>query len=327
MAGRRMRWRTVGALAALWAVLAAPIHAEPYPSKLVHIVVPTSAGGITDLLGRMVANQITVKTGAQAIVDNRAGAGGNLGMESVARAPADGYTLLFANSSYIVMAPYIYRHMTVDPLTELAPVGPIGHAPQLLIVNARLPVTTLQEFIAYAKARPGQLNYASAGLGSTVHLAGDQFVRLAGIDVVHVPYRGTTPAVRDLAAGSVDMISVSLGPVEPFVASGALRILAAAWPTRLAALPDVPTAAEAGLPGYEMTTWFALFAPQGTPVEIVDMLNKLILDMLDDPASLKRLADNSVELMRISPAEFGRFIRADAAKWKETIAASHIELQ
>jgi tripartite-type tricarboxylate transporter receptor subunit TctC len=145
--------------------------------------------------------------------------------------------------------------------------------------------------------------------------------------MVHVPYRGTTPAVRDLAAGSVEMISVSIGPVEPFVASGALRILAAAWPTRLTALPDVPTAAEAGLPGYEMTTWFALFAPQGTPREIVDLLNRTIADMLDDPVSLKRLADNSVELMRMTPAEFGGFIKTDAAKWQQTIAASHIELQ
>src|SRR5258708_4595347 len=209
-----------------------PAAPEPYPSRLVRGGRPPAPGGITDLLGRLVANQIAAQPGAQAIVDNRAGAGGALGMQLVATAAPDGRTLLFANSSYIVMSPFIYRHLTVDPLSELIPVVPVGHAPPLLIINAGLPVQTLKDFIAYAKARPGKLNYASAGPGSTVHLAADQFVRLAGIDAVHVPYRGTTPAVRDLAAGAVDMMSVSLGPVEPFVASGALRILAAAWPTR-----------------------------------------------------------------------------------------------
>jgi len=304
-----------------------PAGAEIYPAKVVRIVVPTSPGGITDLLGRMVANQLSTAAGGQAIVDNKSGAGGNLGMEAVARAAPDGYTLLFANSSYIVMSPFIYKSMTVHPLTELLPVAPVGHAPQLLVINSKVPAANLREFIAYAKARPGQLNYASAGVGSTVHLAGDQFVRLAGIDLVHVPYRGSTAAVRDLAAGNVQMMSISLGPVEPFVQSGALRILAAAWPQRLAALPDVPTAAEAGLPGYEMTTWFGLFAPAGTSPAIVGRLADIVAAMLADPASLKRLADDSVEVMSLRPAAFADFIAADAAKWERAIRASHIELQ
>jgi len=321
--------RRTAVLAAM-ALLMQPPHpafGADYPSKIVRIVVPTSPGGITDLLGRMVANQLATTAGGQAIVDNKSGAGGNLGMEAVARATPDGYTLLFANSSYIVMSPFIYKSMTVHPLTELVPVAPVGHAPQLLVVNAKVPAANLREFIAYAKARPGQLNYASAGVGSTVHLAGDQFVRLAGLDLVHVPYRGSTAAVRDLAAGNVQMMSISLGPVEPFVQGGSLRILATAWPHRLSALPDVPTAAEAGVPGYEMTTWFGLFAPAGTPKEIVEQLADIVGAMLADPASLKRLADDSVEVMAMRPPAFQDFVAADAVKWERAIRASHIELQ
>ncbi len=301
-----------------------PVAAEQYPAKTVRIIVPTTAGGsTTDLLARLLANQ----SGWKVIVDNRAGAGGNLGTELVAHASPDGYTLAFVSSGNIVMNPFVYKNMSFDPLTDLRGIGPIGEAPQLLLVNAKLPVRTLQEFIAYAKARPGQLNYASPGIGTTVHLAGDQFARLAGIKLVHVPYKGTAAAAQDLAGGAVDMMSISLGPVTPFVQSGAVRVLAAAAPKRIAGLPDVPTSAEAGLPGYEMSTWFGLFAPRGTPSDVIEAWSAAITRLLDDPAAQRRLAENSVEPLRMGPADFARFIATDAEKWHRIVDESGIQPQ
>jgi tripartite-type tricarboxylate transporter receptor subunit TctC len=289
--------------------------------------VPTSAGGTTDLLARLVASHIAARSGKQVVIDNRSGAGGNIGMEGVARAAPDGHTLGFANTGNITINPFLYKGMSFNPLTDLIPVASVGDAPQLLIVNGTLPVRTLKDFIALARSRPGQLNYASAGPGTTVHLAGHQFARLGGIDLVHVPYRGTAPAVTALVSGDVQMMSVSLGPVAGFVQSGALRVLAAASRQRVASVPQIPTSAEAGLPGYEMSTWFGLFAPRGTQPQIVAQLNDWIAEMLKDPAVLKRLADNSVEVLSLSPDGFARLIAADAQKWEQVVRDSGVSLQ
>jgi tripartite-type tricarboxylate transporter receptor subunit TctC len=300
--------------------------ADTYPSRLIRIIVPTAPGGSTDLLGRMVANHISTKTGVQVVVENRAGAGGNIGMDAVAKAAPDGYTLGFANTG-LTINPYLYKSMPFDARKDLAPVGPVGDAPQLLVINAELPAKTLQEFIALAKAAPGRFNYGSAGLGSTVHLAGDQFSRSAGLDMTHVPYRGSAPAVTDLVRGSLQMISISLGPVAGFVASDKLRVLAAASKKRVRFLPDVPTSAEAGLPGYEMTTWFGLFAPAGTPQDIVDRLNGYLAEMLVEPATQKRLADNSIEALQMSAGEFARFLQEDSAKWERVVRDAGLQAQ
>lgn len=300
--------------------------ADTYPSRIVRIIVPTSAGGSTDLLGRMVANHIAAKTGGQVVVENRAGAGGNIGMDAVAKAAPDGYTLGFANSG-VTINPYLYKSMSFDARKDLAPIGPVGEAPQLLIVNAELPAKSLREFIALAKAQPGKFNYGSAGIGSTVHLAGDQFARIAGLEMTHVPYRGSSPAVTDLVRGSLQMISISLGPVAGFVASEKLRVLAAASKKRIRFLPDVPTSAEAGLPGYEMTTWFGLFAPAGTPQDIVDRLNAYLAEMLAEPASQKRLADNSIDMLQMSAPEFARFLQEDSARWEQVVRAAGLQAQ
>jgi tripartite-type tricarboxylate transporter receptor subunit TctC len=300
--------------------------AEPYPSRSIRIVVPTSPGGTTDLLGRLLANHIAAATGVQVVVENRGGAGGNIGMDLVAKAAPDGYTLGFANTG-IVINRYTYKNMPFDPLKDLAPIGPIGEAPQLLIVNADLPAQNLQDFIALAKAKPGGFNYGSAGLGSTMHLAADQFARAAGVKLVHVPYRGAAPAITDLVTGNLQMISVSLGPVAGFVQSGKLRVLVAAADKRIRFLPQVPSSAESGLPGYEMTTWFGLFAPRGTPTDVVERLNGFIGEMLTNADIQKHLADNSVEELRMNPAEFAGFLTADSAKWERVVRDSGLQAQ
>jgi len=295
--------------------------AEDYPVRPIRIVVPVSPGGITDIVARVVADHITARTGQPVVVENRTGAGGNLGVEAVARSAPDGYVLSLAATSQIVIN-QLTGKVGFDPLKDLVPVAPIAEAPQLLVINSKLPATTLQEFIAYARQNPGKLNYVSLGPGSTVSLAGDQFVRLAEVDMVPVQYRGTAPGITDLIANNVQMISIGIAPVLGFVQSGSLRVLAAGTRQRLPYLPDVPTAAEAGLPGYEMSTWFALFAPQGTPKAVVDKLNLLARELVADPAAAKRLTDVHIDPMSMTADEFSAFVQAEGVKWERIIKAA-----
>ena len=295
--------------------------AEDYPARPIRIVVPVSPGGITDIVARVVADHITARSGQPVVVENRTGAGGNLGVEAVARSAPDGYVLSLAATSQIVIN-QLTGKVGFDPLKDLVPVAPIAEAPQLLVINSKLPATTLQEFIAYARQNPGKLNYVSLGPGSTVSLAGDQFVRLAEVDMVPVQYRGTAPGITDLIANNVQMISIGIAPVLGFVQSGALRVLAAGTRQRLPYLPDVPTAAEAGLPGYEMSTWFALFAPQGTPKAVVDKLNLYARELVADPAAAKRLTDVHIDPMSMTADEFSAFVQAEAVKWERIIKAA-----
>jgi tripartite-type tricarboxylate transporter receptor subunit TctC len=292
---------------------------DDYPSRPVRIIVPVSPGGITDIVARVAAEYITARTGQPVVVENRTGAGGLLGVEAVAKAAPDGYLLSLAATSQIAIAPFTSKHMGFDPLADLAPVAPIAEAPQFLVVNNKVPAKTLQEFIAYVRQNPGKLNYVSLGPGSTVSLAGDRFARLAQVDMVPVQYRGTAPGITDLVANNVQMISIGIAPVLGFVQSGALRVLAAGSAKRLPYLPDVPTAAEAGLPGYEMTTWFALFAPNGTPRPIVDKLNGLMRDLVADPVAAKRLTDLHIDPMRMSADQFATFVKTESAKWGSII--------
>jgi tripartite-type tricarboxylate transporter receptor subunit TctC len=275
--------------------------------------VPVAAGGITDIVARITAEYIATKTGQQVIVENRTGAGGNLGVDAVAKAGSDGYTLAVVSTGNVVINPFVFKNLTFDPLNDLVPVAPIGEAPQLLIVNAGNPAKSLRDFIAQAKAKP--LTYGSAGPGSTMHLAADQFGRLAGAELTHVPYRGAAPAVTDLVSGNIEMISVSAGPVIQFIRASQLRALVAASKKRDLYLPETPTSAEAGLPGYEMTTWFGLFAPAGTPTQIVQQLNRYVGQMLDDPAIRKRLDDAFVQPLSMSVEDFAGFVKTDYDKW------------
>jgi tripartite-type tricarboxylate transporter receptor subunit TctC len=316
---------TTAIFVALALAAATPGLAEPYPSRPVRVMVPSSAGGVTDFVARIAADYLFTRTNQRFVVENRTGAGGNLATDAVAKAEPDGYTLGVVASGNIVINPYIFKKMPFDAKTDLVPVALIAEAPQVIAINKNVPAKTLQDLIAIAKAKPESISYASAGVGSTMHLAGDQFARLAGIKLVHVPYRGAGPAVTDAVAGVVQIIPVSAGPIMGFVRSGELRVLAAATPHRLKHFPDVPTSAEAGLPGYEMTTWFGLVAPRGTPDAIVQRLHDLMADMLADPASVKRLDDSFLDRTKLTQPEFAAFVTAEFPKWEKVVQESGLQ--
>jgi tripartite-type tricarboxylate transporter receptor subunit TctC len=300
--------------------------AQAYPAKTIRLVAGTAPGGITDTLTRIAAEGLSSKLGRPVVVENKAGATGNLAIEHVAKSPPDGYTLLLVAGGNVVITPFLYASLPFDALNDIVPVFNVAGAPQLLIVPASLPVKDLAEFIALARANPGKLNYASAGPGSTTHLAADHFARLAGVQLVHVPYRGVGPALTDLLAGRVQMLSVGLSPVQAYLRSGTLRALAAASKVRLAAAPDVPTSAEAGLPGWEMTTWFGIFAPKGTSAAIVQAVNAGMQSVIDEPGTRKRLLESGIEPIGGPAAVFAERVRSDYRAWEQVVRASGVKL-
>src|SRR6266540_5359548 len=313
--------RSLRALAvlAVASLATAPAFAQTYPAKPIKMIVSTSAGGVTDLTARILGAHITAKTGQPVVIDNRAGASGNIAMDAVAKAPPDGATLGVANTGNIVINPYLMRHMPYDPLHDLVPVGAIGTVPLFLVMNSSVPVKTLQEFIAYAKAQPDKVSYASAGVGTTPDLAAHEFNRRSGLKLVFVPFRGTAPAVAAVLGGDVQVTFVSMGPHMEFVRQGKLRVLAAATPMRVPYLPHVPTFAEQGFAGFEISTWFALFAPRATAKEIVDQLNGYVRDLARDADAQKVMAANFVDPAIMTASEFADLVRADAVKWKQIV--------
>ena len=327
-----MKEKPIGAvrLAALLAgalLLGAALAQSPgYPARTIRLVAGTAPGGITDYLARMSAEGLAAQLGAQVVVENKAGATGNLAIEHVARSAPDGYTLLLVAGGNVVITPFLYGSLPFDPLNDIVPVFNIACAPQLLVVPGALPVNGLSEFIALARANPGKMNYASAGPGSTTHLAADHFARLAGVQLVHVPYKGVGPALTDLVAGRVQMLSVGFAPVQAHLKSGALKALAAASKARLAALPEVPTSAEAGLPGYEMTTWFGIFAPKGTSSGIVRLINSKMQAVIDDPKARQRLLESGIEPIGGSAEAFAGLVRSDYRAWERIVRSSGVKL-
>jgi tripartite-type tricarboxylate transporter receptor subunit TctC len=313
--------------ALLAALICGTAAAQQYPSRPIRLVAGTSPGGITDFLARTAAAGLGSAVGQPVVVDNRAGATGTVAVELVAKSAADGYTLLMVAGGNIVITPFLYPSLPVDPVNSLTPVFNMAGAPQLLVVTGSLPANDLREFIALAKAKPGSINYASAGLGSTTHLAADHFARLAGVQLVHIPYKGVGPALADLIGGRVQMLSVGLGPVQSQLRSGALKALAVAAKKRLDALPGLPTSAEAGLPGYEMTTWFGIFAPKTTSRAIVQLLNTRLQAVLDDPKVRKSLLDSGIEPIGGSAGDFAALVRADYKAWGELVRASGVKLE
>jgi tripartite-type tricarboxylate transporter receptor subunit TctC len=301
-------------------------YAESYPAKPVRLLVPASAGGVTDLIARIAADYLSAKLKQQFVVENRTGSGGNVATEALARAEADGYTLGLLASGNVVINPFIYK-MQIDAKTDLLPVASIAEAPQVLAVNKDVPAGSLKELIALAKDKPNSFSYATAGVGTSMHLAGDQFARLAGLQLVHVPYRGAAPAVTDVVSGTVQIIPVSAGPIMGFVQSGQLRVLAAASSHRLKHFPAVPTSSEAGLRGYEMTTWFGVFAPKGTPDAIVTSLQQAMSEMLVDPVYAKRLEDNFLDLMPMSQRQFADFVAAEFPKWEMAVRQAGVKVE
>jgi tripartite-type tricarboxylate transporter receptor subunit TctC len=314
-------------LTALALLLASAASAQPYPSLQVKIIVATSAGGITDIAGRILGQHITAKTGQTVVIENRAGASGNIGMEAVAKSAPDGYTLGFANTGQIVINPHVMKNMPYDPINDLVPVGPVGTVPLFLVVNSALPVKTIPEFVAHVKARPDGLSYASAGAGTTPDLAAHAFARVAGLKFVFVPFRGMPPAMTAVVAGDVPAMFISMGPYMGFVREGKVRILGIAQEKRVDYLPDVPTFGEQGYPEFTAGTWFALFAPRGTPNEIVEQLNGYTRGLYQDPDAKKRLEGNFVDPYPLTAREFGVVVNAETRRWGRVIAESGIKVE
>jgi tripartite-type tricarboxylate transporter receptor subunit TctC len=314
-------------LAAFAVLSAATASAQTYPVKPIKIIVSTSPGGVTDLSARILGQHITARTGQTVVIDNRPGASGNIAMDAVAKAEPDGYTLGVANTGNIVINPYLFPSMPYDPLKDLTPVGLLGTVPLFLVMNSNVPVTSLQQFVTYTKNNPDKISYASAGAGTTPDLAAIEFARRAGLKFVMVPFRGTGPAVQAVLGGDVHATFVSMGPHIEFVKQGKLRVLGAATPKRASYLPDTPTFAEQGFTGFETSTWFALFAPRGTPQPIVDQLNGYLRGMQEDADLKRRLEANFVDPAIMTAPEFAALVKSDAAKWERIVRDNNIKLE
>ena len=291
------------------------------PEKPIRLVVPFAAGGSTDVTARMVAQTIGDRLGQPMIVENRPGAGGNIAAEAVARATPDGQTLLMATSGIMGANKALYKSLPFDPLRDFAPVALVSLVPNLIVVNPALPVADLPGLIAYAKARPGQVFYGSAGSGTSLHLSGALFCARAGIEMVHVPYKGGAPAATDLLAGKIQMIASPVPEVLGFVTAGQLRPLAVTTAKRAAALPAIPTIAET-LPGFEVALWNGVVAPAGTPPSAITRLAGAIQDAVREPGLRGKLIEQGNEPMPLGAAEFGAFIRTDIPRWVEIVRLS-----
>jgi tripartite-type tricarboxylate transporter receptor subunit TctC len=307
--------------AAIIMIAASNTHAQQYPSKPLRFVVPFAAGGGSDLVARTVAAKITEAIGQTVIVDNRAGAAGTIGADIVAKSPPDGHTLLLGSSGPIAINPSLYTKLPYDAVRDFAPVSIVTVMPFLLVVHPALPVRSVRELIALAKARPNQLNYGSPGSGSTTHLANELFKSMTGVHIAHVPYKGVAPAATDLISGQVQMMSGDLSTLLPHVRSTRMRALAVTGANRSTLLPDVPTVAESGVPGYEASGWFGVLVPAATPPGTVERLNGAIVKGLAAHDARERLAALGGEVGGSTPDQFAARIRAETAKWAKLIKA------
>ncbi|MDF1486105.1 tripartite tricarboxylate transporter substrate binding protein [Ramlibacter sp. H39-3-26] len=300
--------------------------AAAWPAKPITLIVPFPPGGPTDLVARVLGQQLSEQLGQPVIVDNRPGANGNIGNGMVAKAAPDGYTVLY-NTSSIALSPALYKHMTYDVQRDLAPVALTAVVPLALVVHPSVPASNVKEFIAYAKAQGGKLSYGSAGNGNVTHLTAFQFVRNAGIDAVHVPYRGSAPADVDLVAGQISFLTDTINSVAPFVRDKRLKILAVTTAKRISLFPDVPTLAESGMPGFEAGAWQGVMVPAGTPRPIINRLNTEILKALKTPAVLEKLALQGAEPLSSTPDEYGTYLKAELARWAGVVKATGVTLE
>jgi tripartite-type tricarboxylate transporter receptor subunit TctC len=304
-----------------------PAGAQEYPTKPIRLVVPAAAGGISDILARLLSDHLNRAFGQPVVVDNRGGAGGNLGADLVAKASPDGYSLCLIQIGNVSINPHLFKDMPFDALTDLVPVAPVASSAVIVTATPALAANTLTELIALAKREPGKLNYGSAGVGTSTHLAGELLAQMTGIKLVHIPYRGMGPALVDLAAGQTQLSFVGLAPIKSHLDAGTLKALAVAQPKRLGAAPQIPTADEAGLPGYEFTTWFGVVTTKGTPAVIVRKLNGEINAMLKDPVVDKRLLDSGMDPMLESPEQFAARIKKDYDKYGAIIKTANIKME
>jgi tripartite-type tricarboxylate transporter receptor subunit TctC len=318
---RRAFLRLAAGTAAL-PLLARTVRAQAYPSRPVRLIVGQAAGGANDIMARLIGEWLSRRLGQSIVIENRPGGGSRVAAEMVLRSPADGYTLLVAATANVINT----VREDINFVRDSVPVAIIGQEPIVLSVNPSLPVKTLQEFIAYAKANPGKLSMASPGTGTVPHIAGELFKIMAGVDMVHVPYRGGAPALTDLMGGQVQVAFMGPAASMSFIKSNKIRAIAVTSDKRTAALPEVPAVAEV-VPGYEASQWFGVVAPKNTPPDIIDKLNKLINEGLADPQLKARLEDLGETVVARSSADFGKRIAADADKWAKVIRAANIKLE
>jgi len=300
--------------------------AQQYPSKPIRLVIPFPPAGATDVLGRALGQKLSESLGQAVVIENRPGAGSTIGAEQVANAPADGYTLLLASGSLCISA-NLYKKLPFDPARSFAPVSLVGHVPHMLVVNPAVPAGSVKELIKLAKARPGEINVASQGNGTLSHMELELFKQAAGVDLTHVPYKGSSNAMTDLLAGNVSMLFDSVTSSLPMVRKGQLRALGVVSPKRLAFAPDIPTITEAGVPGFDAANWFALLAPAGTSREIVQVLNTHVARALESAELRQRLAAQGAVLEGSTPEALAALIRDDLDRWAKVVKQAGIKLE
>ena len=307
-----MKW-----LAALLAAVSVAHAQESYPSRPVRLILPFPPGGPTDILGRLISERLGAQLGQPVVTENRGGAGGNVGAEAAAKSPADGYTIVLVAPS-LAISPTLYPKLNYDPVKDFAPISLVATVPNVVVTQTSHPAT-LREFVAAAKAKPGTMNFGSGGSGTSNHLAGELFNLLTGAKLTHVPYKGVNLAMQDVIAGRIDFVVIGVPAAAPHVKAGRLRPLAVIAPQRLPALPEVPTVAEAGLPGFEVTTWYGILAPAGTPRPIVARLNSELIKVMQSPEMKERLAGIGTDPVTNTPEEFAAYIKAEITKWGDVI--------
>jgi tripartite-type tricarboxylate transporter receptor subunit TctC len=305
--------------------LSSPVLADQYPSRPVRLIVPFPPGGSNDVVGRLVAGQLSERLGQQVFVDNRGGAGGVIGTEAAANAAADGYTLLIVSIAHAVN-PALYK-LNYDPVRSFSPITILASGPNVLAVNPHLPVNSIKDLVALAREKPGGVEYASAGVGSFQHMGGELFKLMAGVDILHVPYKGGGPAMSDVISGHVNVIFSSLIQTTPFIQSGQLKALGTGGVKRSPVLPDVPTIAEAGVPGYAAENWWGIVAPAGTPVPIIERLRGDIQAVLQSPSLQQQFAREGASSLEMSSAEFASYIETEIAKWRRVVEKGNIRAQ
>ena len=319
---RTTRRAAIGAIALAAATLSLGAAAQAYPTKPITIVVPFSAGGTTDILARLVGQYLTTELGQPVVVDNKAGAGGNIGGALAAKAPADGYTLFMGTVGTHAINAALYKKMPFDHVKDFAPLSRVANVPNLLVAHPSQPFKTVPEMIAYAKANPGKINFGSPGTGASPHLSGELFKSMAKVELTHIPYKGSAPAVSDLLGNQIAIMFDNMPSVIPHVRSGKLRAIAISTAKRSPELPDVPTIAEAGVPGYEAVSWFGLFAPAATPKPVLDKLSTALSKVLANPEVQKKISAQGGETVNETPAQFAAFIRSETTKWGKVVKES-----
>lgn len=308
-------------------VFATAAHAQGWPAKPVRWISPFAPGGGADITSRAIAQKLSASLGQQVLVDNRGGAGGMIGVDMAAKSPADGYTVVLGTIGPIAINPSLYAKMAYDPLRDLIPVSQAANALNVLVVHPSLPALSVKEFIAVAKARPGQLNYGSSGPGATDHLAGELFNALAGVKMAHIPYKGGAPAMLDLVSGNVQAVFSTVSTAIAAIEGKRVRALAMTGNQRFELMPDLPTVAQAGLKGFEVNNWYGVFVPAGTPQDIVTRLNAEVVKAIAAPDVKKRLLDAGIVATSSTPEGFAAYIKAETAKWAKVVKDAKITLE